>query len=214
MKRGKFESGRNDFPEKEAAEAAEPAAGNGESMKNLLLYLHDIVFLLGIGLIVLLLCFRIVIVSGSSMKDTLLDGDYLLLLSNTFYHDPQYGDIIVASKDAYENGTPIVKRVIATEGQKVDIDFYSGTVYVDDVALEEPYVSSDMLHEGVSFPLVVEEGCLFVMGDNRYVSQDSRSPEIGLIDCREVLGKAIILFLPGTDKGHTERDFSRIGVFS
>ena len=210
MKRGKFEAGWDDSQEKTSKQAEQ----NDDRLKNIMLYLHDIVFLLGIGLVILLLCFRIVIVSGSSMKDTLVDGDYLLLLSNTFYHDPQYGDIIVASKDAYENGTPIVKRVIATEGQTVDIDFYNGIVYVDDVALEEPYVSSDMLHEGVSFPLVVGEGCLFVMGDNRYVSQDSRSPEIGLIDCREVLGKAIVLFLPGTDKGHTERDFSRIGVFS
>ena len=208
MKHGKFEADNSN---------SEMATGSREvssQLKDILLYLHDIVFLMGIGLIVLLLCFRIVIVSGSSMKDTLVDGDYLLLLSNTFYQDPQRGDIIVASKDAYENGTPIVKRVIATEGQRVDIDFYNGIVYVDDVALEEPYVSSDMLHEGVSFPLVVEEGCLFVMGDNRFVSQDSRSPEIGQIDRREVLGKAILLFLPGTDKGRTERDFSRIGVFS
>ena len=213
MKHGKYEVDQN------KARMMGSSTNDCESdtnirLKSTLLYLHDVVFLLGIGLVVLLLCFRIVVVSGSSMKNTLVDGDYLLLLSNTFYREPQHGDIIVAAKDSYENGTPIVKRVIATEGQKVDIDFMNGVVFVDDVALEEPYVSSDMLHEGVIFPLVVEPGCIFVMGDNRYVSQDSRSPEIGLIDRREILGKAILLFLPGTDKGHVQRDFSRIGVFS
>lgn len=213
MKHGKYEDDQN------KARMIDSSTNDHESdtnmrLKNTLLYLHDVVFLLGIGLVILLLCFRIVVVSGSSMKNTLVDGDYLLLLSNTFYREPQQGDIIVAAKDSYENGTPIVKRVIATEGQTVDIDFINGIVYVDDAALEEPYVSSDMLHEGVVFPLVVEPGSIFVMGDNRYVSQDSRSPEIGLIDRREVLGKAILLFLPGTDRGRVQRDFSRIGVFS
>ena len=212
MKHGKFEEKRpDDVVDAESTVEADNKATS--QLKDILLYFHDLVFLLGIGLLVLLLFFKIVVVSGSSMKNTLVDGDYLLLISDVFYHDPQYGDIIVASKESYENGTPIVKRVIATEGQTVDIDFNDGVVYVDGTALDEPYVSSSMLYEGVAFPLVVEEGCLFVMGDNRYVSQDSRSPEIGLIDEREVLGKAILLFLPGTDRGNLQRDFSRLGVF-
>ena len=199
-------------PAGNAEEKLNNAACGNVKFKDALLYLHDLVYLLGFGLLILLLCFKIVIVSGSSMKNTLIDGDYLLLLGNAFYQDPQYGDIIVASKDSYENGTPIVKRVIATEGQKVDIDFLNGIVYVDDIALDEPYVASNMIHEGVNFPLIVEEGCLFVMGDNRFVSQDSRSPTIGQIDKREILGKAILLFLPGTDRGNVKRDFSRIEV--
>jgi signal peptidase I len=96
----------------------------------------------------------------------------------------------------------------------VDIDFEQDVVYVDGIALHEPYVSSSMSYLGVDFPLVVDEGCLFVMGDNRFISEDSRSPKIGLIDRREVLGKAILLFMPGTDKGKTVRDFSRLGVLS
>ena len=95
-----------------------------------------------------------------------------------------------------------------------DIDFEAGTVYVDGIALDEPYVSSRMTHLGIDFPLVVDEGCLFVMGDNRIISEDSRSPKIGQIDRREVLGKAIFLFVPGTDKGKAERDFSRLGVLN
>lgn len=179
----------------------------------LLMYLHDLVYLLAGLILVFLLLFRVVVVSGTSMNDTLLDGDYLLLLSNTFYHEPQYGDIIVASKESFDNGAPIVKRVIATEGQEVDIDFEKGIVYVDGVGLDEPYtLTSTTVSEGVEFPLTVEEGCIFVMGDNRNGSKDSRHPEIGLVDKREVLGKVFFLFLPGTNEGEVPQDFGRIGV--
>lgn len=180
-----------------------------------LLYLHDLVYLLSAILLVFLLLFRVVVVSGPSMNSTLLDGDYLLLLSNTFYKDPQPGDIIVFSKESFENGEPIVKRVIAVEGQTVDIDFIAGIVYVDGVALQEDYtLTPTNLAEGTEFPLTVEPGCVFVMGDNRNLSLDSRSPDVGLVDCRQILGKAIFLFLPGTDKGTVPRDFSRLGVLS
>lgn len=179
----------------------------------MLMYLHDLVYLLAGLILVFLLLFRVVVVSGTSMNSTLLDGDYLLLLSNTFYHNPQYGDIIVASKKSFDNGTPIVKRVIATEGQTVDIDFFAGIVYVDGVALEEPYtLTPTTISEGIEFPLTVDDGCLFVMGDNRNGSKDSRHPEIGLIDKREVLGKVFFLFIPGTNNGEEKQDFGRIGV--
>ena len=147
------------------------------------------------------------------MRQTLLDGDYLLLLSNTFYKEPQRGDIVVISKKSFDNGKPIVKRVIATEGQTVDIDFTQGIVYVDGMALEEPYINSPTyLDEGVAFPLTVADGCIFVLGDNRGISRDSRSPDIGLIDKREVLGKALYLIFPGTDEGQQPQDFSRTGA--
>lgn len=183
--------------------------------QNLMLYLHDLIFLLTIIIILFTLIFRIVVVSGPSMYDTLVDGDYLLLLSNSFYRTPRQGDIVVVSKKSYDGGTPIVKRVIATEGQKVDIDFDAGIVYVDGVALDEPYTYTPTnLAEGISFPLTVDDGCIFVMGDNRNESKDSRDPEIGLVDIREVLGKAFFLFLPGSDKGTVNPDFSRIGFVS
>ena len=185
----------------------------GGWQKTILMYLHDLVFLLAGIILVFLLLFRVVVVSGTSMNDTLLDGDYLLLLSSTFYHNPQHGDIIVASKDSYDNGSPIVKRVIATEGQIVDIDFDEGIVYVDNKALDEPYTLTPTTNpEGIDFPLTVEEGCLFVLGDNRNGSKDSRHPEIGLVNKREVLGKVFFLFLPGTNYGEFPQDFSRIGV--
>ena len=172
----------------------------------------EIISVLLVFMLVYILCFRVVVVVGESMYDTLFHGDRLVLLSNVFYNEPQRGDIIVASKDSFRNGECIVKRVIATEGQKVDIDFSRGIVYVDDVALEEDYIySPTTLYEGISFPLIVDEGCVFVMGDNRMDSKDSRSPEIGLIDKREILGKAIFLLFPGTHYGDEKLDLSRIG---
>ncbi len=190
----------------------------------LLQYLHDLVYLLAVIVTVFLLLFRIVVVSGTSMNDTLKDGDYLLLLGDVFYRNPKQGDIIVAGKQSFENGAPIVKRVIATEGQWVNIDFKEGIVYVGDslstlMPLEEDYTKTlTNLQEGVRFPLQVKEGCLFVLGDNRNGSKDSRNPEIGLIDKREVLGKVIFLFLPGTNgidafgNPREERNFDRFGV--
>ena len=182
-------------------------------------YLHDLTYLLAGLILAFLLLFRVVVVSGTSMNSTLLNGDYLLLLSNIFYHDPQYGDIIVASKESFDNGTPIVKRVIATEGQVVDIDFTLGVVYVGDSLetlkpLEEPYTMTPTnVSEGVTFPLTVDEGCLFVMGDNRNVSRDSRDELIGLVDKREIIGKVFFLFLPGTNTQSDPRpmDWSRVG---
>ena len=181
--------------------------------KAMTLYLHDIVYLLCGLMLTLLLLFRVVVVSGTSMNMTLLDGDYLLLLSNTFYRTPEQGDIIVVSKDSFDDGAAFVKRVIATEGQTVDIDFEQGIVYVDGAALQEDYINNlTTTYGGVQFPLVVEEGCVFALGDNRGISKDSRYPDIGLIDTREILGRAIFLMIPGTNKNTEILDFLRIGV--
>ena len=181
--------------------------------ESILDYLHDLIYILTAVVLLCLLCFRIVVVNGSSMYDTLIDGDYLLLLNNTFYRNPQPGDIVVASKESFDDGKPIVKRVIATEGQIVDIDFEAGIVYVDGVALEEDYTYTKTTNEeGVSFPLQVEKGHVFLMGDNRERSRDSRYPDIGQVDKRELLGKAIFLFMPGTNQGNDAFDITRIGV--
>ena len=200
-----------------------PSTHNGEAQvdkkqerkETVLLYLHDFVIWLVAILLIFLLLFRVVVVSGPSMNDTLVHGDYLLLLNNVFYTDPKQGDIIVAAKSSFKDGEPIIKRVIATEGQWVDIDFDAGIVYVNGTALEEPYTKTPTnIFEGVGFPLMVDEGCIFVMGDNRNESKDSRSLEIGLIDKREVLGKAIFLFLPGKDVATEQMNFKRIGALS
>ncbi len=180
---------------------------------SLLMYLHDLIYMIAIVMVVFMLLFRIVIVSGTSMYSTLYDGDWLLVTGSVLYKDPQVGDIIVASKDSFNDGEPIIKRVIATEGQTVDIDFEAGIVYVDGVALQEDYTYTPTnVQEGNAFPITIAEGCIFVMGDNRNNSRDSRHPDIGMIDTREVLGKAIFLMFPGVAEDTDSRDFDRIGA--
>lgn len=134
-------------------------------------------------------CFRLVGVEGSSMLPTLTNGDWLLCSASTTTYE--YGDIVIIVQPNALN-KPIVKRVIATEGQVVDIDFEEGIVYVDGVALDEPYTNS-LTYDEEDFigPVTVEEGCVFVMGDNRNASTDSRSSLIGQIDTRYILGKVI-----------------------
>ena len=185
-----------------------------EGSGSILEYLHDVVYILALILVLFTFCMRVVIVSGSSMFSTLVDGDYLLLINRPLCGDLEQGDIVVASMERFKDGEPIVKRVVATEGQTVDIDFRAGIVYVDGVALEEEYTYTPThLSEGMEFPLVVEEGCLFLMGDNRGDSRDSRAPESGLGDEREILGRAVFLLMPGTGTGEytVERDLGRIG---
>ncbi len=191
-----------------------PRKKKDSSKKEMLSYLHDVVFILAAILVIMMFFFRIIVVSGPSMNQTLLDGDYLLLMNNLFYRNPEAGDIVVVSKKSFKDGEPIIKRVIATEGQEVDIDFSSGVVYVDGQALEEDYTYTPTNHsESGTFPIVVEDGCVFLMGDNRNGSWDSRDPLIGCVDKREILGKAVFLMLPGTgEAGYPmPRDYSRIG---
>ena len=186
-----------------------------EDTRYFLSYLRELLtWIIGV-LLVFTFLFKTVIVSGSSMERTLYDGDCLLLLSNVFYSEPEKGDIVVISKQSYDGGKSIIKRVIATEGQVVDIDFEAGIVYVDGQPLDEPYTNTPTnLAEGMIFPLTVEKGCFFVLGDNRNVSKDSRSTDIGLVDTREIVGKVICLLFPGNNQGTMERDFKRIGGVS
>lgn len=163
--------------------------------------------------VVLLFTFviRLIGVDGHSMVPTLQDGDRLLVLNSLLYDDYQYGDIVVLRKDSFME-EPIVKRVIATEGQTVDIDFETGSVWVDGQLLDEPYIHElTFLEEGTEFPLTVPDGCIFVMGDNRNHSSDSRDSRLGTVDTRYVIGKAVVLAFPGPDETTGEREFSRIG---
>ena len=177
-------------------------------------YMKDVCYMICVVVLLFTFCIRFVIVSGDSMFNTLVDGDYLIVMEQHIGGEPEQGDIVVAAMDRFWEGKPIVKRVIATEGQTVDIDFDAGLVYVDGVALAEDYTFTPTnLPEGTQFPLVVEEGCLFLMGDNRNESRDSRDPVIGQVDRREILGKAVFLVIPGKGsyKHPVVQDFKRIG---
>lgn len=214
---GEFVDEMNVIANNDASESQESEEEQEKSQqsiqKTILSYLHDIAFGMVAILLLFMIVFRVVVVSGPSMQQTLQHGDCLVLLNSVFYREPKAGDIVVATKSSYKDGEPIIKRVIATEGQVVDINFEKGIVYVDGVALVEPYVNTPTnLYEGVSFPLTVKENCVFVMGDNRNDSKDSRSVEIGQIDRRELLGKALFLVLPGVTESVGEREFDRIGV--
>lgn len=157
---------------------------------------------------------RLIGVDGHSMVPTLQDGDRLLVLNSMLYNDYKYGDIVVLRKEAFLE-EPIVKRVIATEGQTVDIDFSTGSVYVDGVLLKEEYINElTFLEEGTEFPLKVPEGSIFVMGDNRNHSSDSRDSRLGTVDTRYVIGKAVFLAYPGQDERTEKRNYSRIGVIA
>lgn len=154
--------------------------------------LYDVVSVFGTALIIIAFIFtfivRIVGVDGNSMNNTLFNGDWLLVSAiNT---NIEQGDIVISTQPNAFN-EPIVKRVIAKGGQTVDIDFIKGEVYVDGVRLDEPYIAErTTTPEGVSFPIVVPEGKLFLMGDNRNDSTDSRSPMVGCVDERYILGVA------------------------
>ena len=156
---------------------------------------------------------RMMGVDGHSMLNTLQHGDRLLVVNSLLYHDYKYGDIVILRKDGVFDDDPIVKRVIAVEGQMVDIDFTEGIVYVDGEVLEEDYIREPTyVAEGTEFPLTVPEGSIFVMGDNRNGSSDSRDYRLGTVDTRYVIGKAAFLIYPGPDYVTEKRDFRRIGV--
>jgi len=137
---------------------------------------------------------RIIGIKGSSMVPTFENRDSVII-SNLFF-TPQYGDVVVLRKDTFQK-EPIIKRVIATEGQTIDIDFNAGIVYVDGKALDEPYVNSPTNNQlDFTGKVTVPENCVFVMGDNRNDSTDSRSSLIGCVDKRYIMGKVLLRILP------------------
>lgn len=148
-------------------------------------------------------CFKTVEVFGPSMDNTLHGRDLnniastsgdKLLISNLFY-TPEYGDIVVINSEAEQE--TIIKRVIATEGQEVDIDFSTGEVKVDGTVLDEPYITALTTNSGdVEFPVTVPEDCVFVLGDNRPISLDSRYSIIGMVNTDDILGRVILRIFP------------------
>ena len=155
--------------------------------------------------------FRLIGVSGPSMQDTLYTGDRLLVL-NAAYCDFKAGDVVVINDYNAQLSDTLVKRIVAVEGQTVDIDFMSGQVYVDGRPLDEPYIKEPTYtSEGVQFPLTLGEGEVFVMGDNRNQSTDSRDPKLGPVDERYLQGKALFLLLPGKTPDTDRIDWGRIG---
>lgn len=166
------------------------------------------VFMMAAIIIALLFTFfvRFVGVVGSSMNPTLASGDWVITSEMETSYKPHYGDIVVI---AQPNGLDenIIKRVIATEGQEININFDTGAVYINGNEIVESYINNlTTNYYDMTFPLTVPEGYCFVMGDNRQGSIDSRSTIIGLIDNRYVLGKAITGI---TDNGFVSLDLRK-----
>lgn len=196
----------------------DPLPEQNSLQKEIIEWLEIIVTAVISVVILFSLVFRVATIDGDSMKNTLQGANKFtgaigdkVIISN-FNYEPKQFDIVVVSRNVENSnnsqGTslePIIKRVIAVGGQTVDINFHRGIVYVDGVALEEDYISSPTTDKyEVDFPLYVPEGYIFVLGDNRGDSLDSRSSRIGengLIDTRYVLGHAVFRIFP----------FNRIG---
>lgn len=158
-------------------------------------FVKTIIIVFIIAVIIFTMFIRDVSVVGNSMNDTLYDGDKVLMTN--FMYQPKCGDIVAITAENVAEKR-IIKRVIATEGQSLYIDYKKNKVYVDGVLIDESYVSSATIESENSYsvPYVIPENKLFVMGDNRMVSLDSRSSEIGLVSVDDVIGKAQFVLFP------------------
>ena len=181
---------------KTAGEAPDPNASSKE--------LYDWIYCLLFALIVAVLLFSFVVhpidVVGSSMVPTLHNGDKMLV-SGLFYK-PKAGDVVVFKKDEYDPNKALVKRVIATEGQEINMDFVNGIVYINGEPIIEDYIN-ELTFNKLDFigPKTVPEGCVFVMGDNRNASTDSRKTEIGMVDTRTIIGRVYCVIFPLSELG-------------
>ncbi|HHZ05747.1 MAG TPA: signal peptidase I [Clostridiales bacterium] len=157
-------------------------------------WLHALIVAIIVVVLLLTFVFRLVDVDGKSMMNTLHDNDKVIVTN--FLYEPVDGDIVVISH-GQEYEKPIIKRVIATAGQTLQIDFNKGQVIVDGVVLDEPYINDLTTLEGdLEIPSVIPEGYAFVMGDNRLHSLDSRFHQVGLIDEKNIIGKAELVIFP------------------
>lgn len=156
-------------------------------------WVHSIIVAIVIVVLLLTFVFRLVNIDGTSMNDTLAHQDKVIITN--FFYKPEVGDIVVIPAGKYYD-KPIIKRIIALEGQDVYINFKTHEVYVDGILLDEDYISSDTIHRlsETEMSLTVGEGEAFIMGDNRAVSHDSRY--FGCVKVDDIIGKAQFVVFP------------------
>lgn len=156
-------------------------------------------------LLVMSFVFRQVTVEGRSMNDTLTDGDRLLV--SVLGYTPKTGDIVVITHGKYtDHDESLIKRVIAVEGQRLRINYETGDVSIDGVLLNEPYITgkTNRVVNSAQIPDVIPKGYVFVMGDNRQNSLDSRSASIDLVPVENIVGKALFRIYPLNSFGSIE----------
>lgn len=182
-------------------EALEEEKKKGTDAEEVFEWVETIITAFFVVILIFTFLLRIAVVNGESMLPTLQDKDRLIV--SYLFYTPKNGDIVIVNCDNPALDKVIVKRVIATAGQTVDIDFESGEVKVDGTVLKEDYIKDlTRLDEGGhNYPVTVPEGCIFVMGDNRMNSKDSRSPEVGFVPLDDVLGKVVLRIFPFTSIG-------------
>ncbi|MBQ5398845.1 MAG: signal peptidase I [Ruminococcus sp.] len=156
-------------------------------------WVSSFVFATALVIVILTFFIRIVDIDGRSMMPTLFDKEKVVITN--IVSTPENGDIVIISHGA-EYEKPLVKRVIATQGQKLSIDFDKNTVTVDGKVLSEPYIRGKTTMEDGEIPSVIPKGKVFVMGDNREESSDSRGTRIGLIDEKNIIGKVRCVVYP------------------
>ena len=209
-----FGRGKKSAPAEEQEQQPKKGEKEFNPLKDTYEWIHCIVVAIIVCVLFFVLAARVIDVRGSSMLPTLVNGDKIIITELAGGYDN--GDIVVLQKDSFKK-EPIVKRVIGTAGQTVKLDFVEGTVSVDGQVLNEPYTfekTYDSYH--IMDPLyydvygidarddtgegwvqvTVPEGCIFVMGDNRNNSSDSRVSTIAFVDTRDVLGKAVFRMYP------------------
>ena len=184
----------------EAEEAEEKLPADVRARREAYDWIQSLLTALIICVCVFIFCIRTIDVSGSSMNPTLYNGDKMLV-SHLFY-SPRAGDVVVFKSDTYDPNKALVKRIIATEGQEINIDFSTGTVYINGEPIQEDYIA-ELTTTKLDFigPKTVPEGCVFVMGDNRNASTDSRRSEIGMVDERTILGRVYAVLFPLSELG-------------
>ena len=173
-----------------------------DPLKDTYEWIHCIVVSVIVCVLLFVLVARVIDVRGRSMNPTLYEGDKIVITRLAGGYEQ--GDIVVLKAEDFKD-EPLVKRVIAVAGQTIDIDFAEGIVYVDGQPLDEPY-TFERTYERYNFesyekPVTVPEGCIFVMGDNRNNSSDSRVASIGFVDTRDVMGKAVFRLYPFSKLG-------------
>lgn len=199
-------------PADEAPYGSQIKLNQSEAVATIYDWLGSLFMALVIVLLIMTFGFRIIDVDGRSMEPTLIDTDKVVITD--LFYTPHDGDIVIISH-AEEYQKPLVKRVIATAGQELKIDFDHNEVYVDGEKLDEPYIQGVTVHGDLpeeAINGVVPEGKVFVMGDNRGISLDSRYQQIGFIDESLIIGKAQLDVIPHTydEDGVLKLDLSKI----
>ena len=187
----------------ELAAAEQREKRRGETAAEAYEWAESLIMAFVVILLVFTFLTRNATVFGASMEPTLHEGDQLML-QQIGYHDPQYGDVVVIDR-SQSSDDPLVKRVIGKPGDMIYINFENGEVWRNDELLDEPYINEPTLTGfDVQFPVKVPEHHVFVMGDNRNHSSDSRMGSIGMVEYNRIMGKVVLRFFPLSKIGVVE----------